>query len=262
MDPAKYRKRKYPYGNAMKKAYDAKVNRNLSRPYKRPRLTGGANWALRERAVQYPGGNIGQEVKAVDIADAPLSLNSTGAVAPLNLVRAGASYFNRVGRKINMKSIRVTFYTVPIRAQTNVDYARVILFYDKQTNGALPLIGDLLQTTDQAGTNSLTNQSGINLNNRERFVILRDERIYLPSVTGGAAPFTVGDFYPQNCDVGKYDWFVKLKGLETQYRADSAPSVIGDISTGGLFLATLGDFAAGGEGWQLQVESRLRFWDP
>lgn len=248
MNPKNYRK-SGPGGpirsnSNVKKAYDAKVHRNWNRPYKRP------------RTLQIP-----REIKCLDIPDGQLTLNSTGAVGAINLMRAGSSYFNRIGRKINMKSVRVNFYLVPIRAVTNIDYARVLLIYDRQCNGALPALSDILQTTDQAGTNTTGNMSNANLNNRDRFKILRDQRITLPGIPAGGPPWEPTHMFDAVTPTTNVEWFVKLGGLETQFKADSSPAVIGDIATGSLLLLTLGDFAAGSEGYAIQIETRLRYWD-
>lgn len=56
------------------------------------------------------------------------------------------------------------------------------------------------------------------------------------------------------------DMFIKMN-LETQYKADSSPAVIGDISTGGLFLLTLGATVAASEAYQFGGSFRLRYSD-
>jgi len=236
-----------------RKQYAAKVQTNLTRPYKRPRYTTPA-----ARFSQIP--RAMPEIKALDIPDGAVALNSTGAIAVLNTIRAGSSFFNRIGRKINLKSLRCNFYVAPIRAQNAIDYVRIMLIYDKQANGAFPTIADIIQSTDQAGTNSTTNMSNANLNNRDRFKILRDQRITLAAVAAGP-PLQPTNMFDQVSPNTNIEWFVKLGGMETQFRADSAPAVIGDIATGALLLVTLGDFALGVEGYEMRVESRLRYWD-
>jgi len=236
-----------------RKQYAAKVQTNLTRPYKRPRYTTPA-----ARFSQIP--RAMPEIKCVDLPETTLTLNASGAIGAINLIRAGSSYFNRIGRKINMKSVRCNFYLAPIRAVTVIDYVRIMLVYDKQANGALPSITDILQSTDQAGTNTTTNMSNANLNNRDRFKILRDQRITLAAVAAGP-PLQPTNMFDQVSPNTNIEWFVKLGGMETQFRADSAPAVIGDIATGALLLVTLGDFALGVEGYEMRVESRLRYWD-
>jgi len=254
MNPSVYRRN-------TKRAYDAKVHRNQNRPYKRPRTLQNAPMVMYRRPVMGGVGRVAPEVKALDVPAAPVTLNATGAVVCINLLSVGSSFFNRIGRKINLKSLKCTGYIAPIRAQVLVDYIRILFVYDKQTNGALPAVSDILQTTSQTGANTTDILSGPNLNNRDRFVILRDNHYCLPHVTGAAAPFTTGGLIDQVSPTIRLDNFIKLKGHVTQYKADSSPGVIGDIATGSLLVLALGDFPAGTEGYAMQLETRLRFWD-
>jgi len=203
------------------------------------------------------------EVKSLDVPSATYTLNTTAVVTPLNLIQTGSSYFDRIGRRIEMKNVRISGVVRPIRTQNAVggDYVRICVVYDRQTNGALPSLADVFQTTDQNGANTSTSFSGVNLNNRDRFTILRDLRIVPPNITITAgSPSLIGVVDPVE-PMTNIDFFIRLKGLTTQYKADSAPAVIGDIATGGLFLITFGFLASGSEGWSTTLESRLRYND-
>jgi len=183
-------------------------------------------------------------------------------IQSLNLIRVGSTFCNRIGRKINMTSLHIRLYLAPIRTQAvNGDVARIMLVYDRQTNGAYPVIADILQSTDQATANTVSVISGVNLNNRDRFQILRDEFIPLPTLTFTAGVITNQGFVDPIAPLTKTDWYVKLNGMITQYKADSAPAVIGDISTGGLYLVSFAAAANGAEGWSAQFENRLRYTD-
>lgn len=201
------------------------------------------------------------ELKSLDVPFGASAINTTGAITCINMIRAGSSFFNRVGRKIEMQSVRLKASIVPLRTSAAPDYARILIVYDRQSNGALPALADILQTTDQAGTNTTTSFSGVNLNNRDRFVILRDHHIVLPSLSVAAGVVTNPGFVDQVSRAFNFDDYVKLKGLVTQYKADSAPAVIGDIATGSLLLVTVGSIAAAAEGFQADVETRLRYRD-
>lgn len=212
----------------------------------------------------FPGqlrGQAGPELKALDVPVAQYLLNTTAVITPLNLIRTGSTFCNRIGRKVEMQSIRVVGNISVLRTLASEDYLRIMIIYDRQTNGALPAIADILQTTDQATNNTTTSYSGINLNNRDRFVILRDERLATPSITVTAGVQTNIGLTDPIHKLTNFDWFVKLKGLLTQYKADSAPAVIGDIASGGLYLVTFGGNAAGSEAYEATLEARLRYLD-
>lgn len=201
------------------------------------------------------------EVNAVDMPSQVAPLNTTGGVFTLNNIRAGSTYVNRTGRRVEMKNVRVSGFINVVRTVAAPDYIRILVVYDRQTNGSLPLIADILATTDQAAANTTTSLSGANLNNRDRFVILMDYRAVLPSVTDTAGQLSNIGVVDQQQNQFYVERFIPLKGLLTQFKADSSPAVIGDIATGGLFLVTLGQNAAASEGWQFTFETRLRFTD-
>lgn len=238
-------------------------------PFKPPRKK--ANTMTFTRPVM--GGNrlpanlrsFGGEVKAIDSGLTSTSgLNGTGAVICLNLVRAGSSFFNRIGRRIELKNITFSAIIAPLRTSTAAtsEYVRILIVYDRQTNGANPAIADILQSTDQSGANTTSSFSGINLNNRDRFRIFADERITLPNITvvGAITTSPSVDIDPMKTTFN-IKRFIKLGRELTQYKADSAPAVVGDIATGGLFLVFLGSTGAGAESYAVNWESRVRFND-
>lgn len=216
------------------------------------------------------------EVKALTVSEATaapggaaLALNATGSILAVNEIAVGSSFFNRIGRKVEMKNVRFTGIINPINATRAAvtDYARIVLVYDRQANGALPSISDIFQDTEQNGTNTTNAGSGVNLNNRDRFAIIMDKRVQLPAATDTAGVMT--NLWPTSFGSATdgtpgyiIDEFRKLKGLTTQYKADSAPAVIGDISTGSLLLVTFANNAAGSDVWAMNLWNvRLRFHD-
>lgn len=201
------------------------------------------------------------EVKCVDLAGATYTLNSTVSITPINLIRAGSSFFNRIGRKVELKSLHLKGFVQPVRTIAAQDYVRIMIVYDAQTNGALPAISDIIQDTDQAGTNNTTSTSSANLNNRDRFRILCDYRIVTPSQTVTAGQVTTPGWIDPVTVFTDVERYMKLKGLHTVFKADSSPAVIGDIATGALYLVTYGGNASGAEGFNLYASLRLRYQD-
>lgn len=220
---------------------------------------------LQVRNAPYPGQmrRLGKEKKSIDLPFNVYAIDTTGVFTPINLIRTGSTFNNRIGRKIELKSVRVDGMLDVIRASTEKDYIRIMIVYDRQPTGALPAISDLLQDTDQATQNSTNSLSHPNVNNVDRFSILRDYRIIPPMISSftSAAVYTVQNDIDPISPTYKIDCYVKLKGLLTQYKADSAPAVIGDIATGTLYLVTVGALSSGQEAYQLQANIRLRFED-
>nr|WAE42219.1 MAG: capsid protein [Cressdnaviricota sp.] len=209
------------------------------------------------------------ETKSVDIVSANYLLNATGTVAALNLLESGSSSFQRIGRKIEMKSLQIKGMLNGIGANSQglISSGRILIVYDRQTNGALPVYADVIKSQTQvSGTTQSLNFDFINLDNRDRFQIIRDVEFSMPSVTRVASADTFSG-YPTSahtdskCEEGQFNMFIKLGGLVTHFKADSTPGVIGDVATGSLLILTFGAFASGSEGWNANLSFRLRYND-
>lgn len=244
-----------------KRKAPTKTKKKVTKPFRPPR---------RASAPVIPGllMQTGTEKKVLctnnTFAASTLALNTTGTILPLNLIQVGSSMFNRIGRRIEMRSVRFTarLDVLAVTRDADTDYARIAIVYDRQTNAAIPAITAVFQDTTQDGTNSTNAMSGVNMNNRERFVVIMDKRFGLPNTTNTAGVLT--NTYP-NGDSQHIviDEFRKMRGLTTHYGADSNPAVIGDITTGALYIITLTSVhAAGAEQFALNPWNvRLKYID-
>jgi len=178
----------------------------------------------------------GSEIKAIDLAVATynFSLPATNSMVLLNGVQTGAGFFNRVGSRIEMKNLHIRGLIKNL-ATAIQDQGRLIIVYDRQPTGALPTIADLLQSRDQTGAATNPGTAEINLDNRDRFAILRDASFYFPSVTFTGGVQTNGPAYPGTDDELDVNIFIKLKGLASHYKSSSNPCTIADIATGALY---------------------------
>nr|WAE42584.1 MAG: capsid protein [Cressdnaviricota sp.] len=221
------------------------------------------------RILQSARARHSAEVKTVDLTWAASgtgwNLNSTAQITPINLIQAGSTFTNRVGRRIEMHSLHMTGAVTNIANRSTVanDYARIIIVYDRQPNGAVPSIGTIFASYDQTTTATTSVTSGVNPDERERFVVLMDQRMVLPPVSQASAGVygqTDGSI-EGNKDVWSVNRFIKLRGLTTHFKADSSPAVIGDIATGSLLAITWGSINSGGEAFTYHYEARLRYKD-
>lgn len=224
-----------------------------------------AEWELAARAMQAPAyfSASGTEIKAIDIPQTTYPFrNPTTAsnIVLLNGVQTGAAFYNRVGSRIEMKSIHIRGQVT--NAITAVQGGvRMLLIYDRQPAGSLPVISDILQSRDQTGAAATTGCSEINLDNRDRFAIIRDTKLFTPSVTNTANVLTNGPQYPGSDTLFDIDHFVKLKNLVTHFKSSSNPTVIGDIATGALYAAFLTSSGGNDSCWLFNGGYRLRFGD-
>lgn len=162
----------------------------------------------------------------------------------LNNITQGADATQRIGRKIQIKSIRVRVSVrinddvttaVPVTNNVLTQYdtvtstygtpmsVRLVLVWDKQPNGSQAGSGQVFESMN--GFNG--SDSMMNLDNRDRFVILADETKIVSPMGIGAAHF---DIYKE-CD------------LTTIYSSAVSPQTIASIQSGALYAFFLSDVA-------------------
>lgn len=229
------------------------------------RRRGYASKFMRKHRQGGPGPR--PELKYVDHLNGT-AVTPSGIASPtisvLNLTQEGAGPHNRIGRRIQLRSVELNILpndTTDVATIAGQVY-RLLLVYDSQWNGASSLTtSDLLQATDEAGTSSTNVMSPINMNNRDRYLVLRDwmwnslSEVSSASgafATGANVGSAVGPRLPR-----RLHWYIKLKGLETVYKASTATAA--DISTGALLLIAL--IGNQHPAWNFVCSSRVRFYD-
>lgn len=209
------------------------------------------------------------ETKGVDIslvqANVLNTTNSNAGSTVLNLVAPGTGSYNRVGRKISMKSVRLTgtatFISSPNAATGNKvsSVVRMVVVYDNQPSGAIPTFDTIFGKTTQDGTESTTYMDALKYDNMGRFRVLRDVML-TATLAANTAGGTANTNYLDYC----FDEYIKLGGLETVYSGQSSPCSIADISSGGLYVFFRADDNSDPERtWTIQGWSyaRLRYID-
>jgi len=172
------------------------------------------------------------EIKYVDITTGdnttPLNINNTGtdvennpAIIPLNPLAQGVTSGTRVGQQVATKSV---YYQLVFNLATPLEdavtcVARYIVFWDRTPKAAKPVIGDLLALSSSYVT------SPLNLANRDRFVVLADDRIALS---------------PEGEQIKFIDGYRKINQLSTYTDSDTAIMPL----TGGLFVLYVSDVTA------------------
>lgn len=186
--------------------------------------------------------SVPRELRGVDI---PISLtignvlattSTNGGVQLLNGIQQGSASFNRIGRKVLLKSLRMKIiWTLSQFANgTTGDYngnlLRIVVVWDKQPSGVQPTYDTIFGRTNDAGTESAQVFDSLRFDNTGRFKVLSD-KVYECNPKAGLV--ANGDFcnYRYFCDE-----YIKLKNLETVYSGSTNPASIADISTGGLYV--------------------------
>lgn len=197
------------------------------------------------------------EVKTVDVLVTTNILSTTATFTTLNGTALGTEVFQRIGRKIRMKSIHIRGRIIRNAAivQASDDYARVIVFYDSE--GTTSTLSDVLESDDATGATASNVTSFTNTANFSRFKILSDTAFTLP-ITPATAATTItaqsGGLTDYKSEAN-YNKFINLNMMMAEFGAGGA------ISHGGLQLMTVGSSIAVAAPHSIQWYARLRYYD-
>jgi len=204
-------------------------------------------------------GSATGELKAYDITPFKfdVKVNPGGTEMPILMLPAqGADFTNRIGRKTTttklyirgMIGVKRVMETADPSTWGRAQLLRMIVFVDWQPNGARPLGSDLLVAN---GDGEISSESQINLNNRQRFKILKDK-------VWAFDPVTTSDTF--NRTVAPIKVFKKVQ-VETIY-GTSTPAVA-DIQSGAIYCLFVGseDGTTGRGIGQARITCRARFID-
>ena len=136
----------------------------------------------------------------------------------LNLMQQGNRSFDRIGTKVNIRSLHFSANLYLVGASASRNVARVMIVHDASPNGAFPLIGDVLSANISGGPSF---HVGVNMANRDRFTILRD-RLYAVDSDSSAQLINIREFI--RCNV------------QTQLNGTADPMTIANCSTGAIYL--------------------------
>ena len=203
------------------------------------RLSGTTQQALRTGGWANP--SRGGELKYIDVGSNTQTLTAGvftfSAGALLNGCIQGSDATNRIGRKIVIKSLLLRGDVRLSTTSVGGSPVRILVVYDKQANATAPAITDILDVDAYTGR--------MNLNNRDRFVILMD------FITD---PISINGNFCQNVKI------YKKCNLESVFNSGNAGTV-GDITSGSIYLfaAQTGNITTANASFVFR--SRIRFLD-
>lgn len=210
------------------------------RRFTKVRKMGNKSVAKIARRVAKRVVNSAAEHKFFDSLQAAVALTTAGAVVSLSNIpsQEGAvdQGSSRDGDVVKATSLAMDFTLTSGGATTELD--RIIVGIDKQSNGALPAVTDVLEAASPI--------SHYNLANRKRFKILFDRTMTLDVKAAGA---TQPNFR---------HWKIKrsLKGRKLVWSGDATD----EATTNNLFILQLTDDVTNGAA-VLDVNTRLRYID-
>jgi len=193
----------------------------------------------------------GMELNFVDtnVALAAGVGSTSGYLQLLNGTLTGSNNNQRIGRRIDMKSIEFRF-SVNNMAQSVMRGVRFSIVLDKQANGAQCNITDIWNQGEPTALR--------NISNKARFTVLWDSTLLClignDTNTGGAVNSLT------NTSKMTFQFYKKI-GINTQYNVGSS-GAIGDIQTNALYFTAQSDCAEADKGTKsivIEGNFRIRF---
>lgn len=194
------------------------------------------------------------EIHWFDVDNTTQALNTSGTVTFLNNVPIGTEGSQRTGDSIRLISLEcyINIAKTGNAGAAGGENMRFLIVYDKQpVPGSTPSISAILENS----TGTTTAKGWKNLDNRDRFVILRDFRWSVVSSLAATASLLCVQGLPEATPTNVHP-YIKLKGIPTIFERGAA-----NIHTGAIYAVSLGDVASGTECFTSAITSRLRFTD-
>lgn len=171
-------------------------------------LQQGVNTALRVGRLALS--MLNTEEKRKDYIPSIFNITNTGIIFEHSSLLQGTSSTTRVGQEIRMKDFFMR-YSLSLNAAATSNNVRVIVFLDRQPNGAIPLVTDILQTA--------TYYSPMNALKAKRFKILCDDM------------YSLSANFPNKFKKCYLDLQKKLKGVDQRTEYKSNLGTPADFST-------------------------------
>lgn len=162
---------------------------------------------------------------------------------PTNLPATGTNFQNRLGNKIHGKYLWLRG-AVNFAGAGKASQCRLVVVYDKNSNGALPNFNDIMLDTDAAGSTASDIYAKRNRNTVDRYITLMDKT------------FSITDDYTPKPYVEEY---IKLHGLQTTFSGST--SAITSVSTGAILVYAISTRAAGDDPPTLDMRCTYCFTD-
>lgn len=203
----------------------------------------------------------GGELKYIDTVSISVVFSTTLGATLLNSLVTGDTNKDRDGKAILVKSIYLRgriFLNGDIDASAP-DHLRMVIVYDRQSNGAAPTWASVMQSVDSGNNVTNTSFSFTNQDNTDRYQILMDKHFGAQDVVANAATTASSQLQQHVVGTPQDISFYRKVNLPTRY--GSSAGGIADIQMGAIYLLQFGLIASASAAWSFQGEARLRFSD-
>ncbi len=204
-----------------------------SGPAGRGYFSGGRSAALTKNSGELKGMDTTLTIAGPIIA----TTNTNADAQTVNLVEPGNGSYNRIGRKIFCKTLRISgtatyqYNADPTSGSATASALRMVVVWDKQPSGTLPTYDVIFGRTSQDGTESSSVLDNLRYDNTARFQVVRDTKFLINPAAGDGGGTT--NIYTARVLI---DEFIDLKNRTSVFSGDSDPVTIADISSGACYI--------------------------
>lgn len=201
------------------------------------------------------GGHVRKERKFIDTGQLGATCTTAsegGLLIVPTIIAQGTGQSNRIGRKITVKSIhlRAWFHKLTAVSSRGDNNIRIICFFDRQCNGQLPALTDLLQQDSIRSFRNLVNSG--------RFGVLLDDWFEMNNIAGSSANVGGTDTFGMGRDK-PYVWNKKIQ-FDMEYSGTTG--AITEIRTYNIYflvIAQTNEGAPTANRVTMNYECRLRY---
>ena len=178
------------------------------------------------------------EKKNIDLFTSTFWTSGSGTwtITPINLCAQGTTATQHIGRKSVLTSVLLRGW---LQMNVTIGPVRILIVYDKETNGAVPAATDIFTIGDS--------MSPMNLANSDRFIVVADH-----------SPFLLQGQATGTSNIINFEIYRKMR-LPCQFN-DTTTATITAINTGSLLVCTALCDATSTISLQ-ETYSRVRFID-
>jgi len=221
----------------------------------------------RKRAISKRSG----ELKCVDVTVlGEIHRHDTSSpeiVSLLNPIVEGTGFYQRIGEKISLRSLRLRLHLVTYFQSSYSNFGQVTgemyrfaVVYDSHPTGEYPLFSDIFASAEPTGGQETYLVSCVNPTKTERFRVLRELFV---NVNPPVMPRFSSAEEPNWVDVPTLiDEYIDLQELPTVFKGsgvhESGPAEISDIAAGALYLVRACTTTAFNLTYGMLVDSKIR----
>jgi hypothetical protein len=167
------------------------------------------------------------------------NMDTNGTITLLNGCATGTTISTRIGRQVVVSSIEFSVTVGPTVTTGTDQIDRLLIVYDRQADGAAPIITDVLAASDS--------MSLFNPDNSKRFAIIYDKVFAVSGYADSSSAVVTGHI-------------VRRMNKLIQYNSGNAGTVA-DINSGAMYLISLGSAAPGATAGYVAGRLRVNFND-